>query len=202
VIGIFSFGIATCVSVFSLVDGVLLRPLPYTNPQQLVALTAIAVRPPFSSNGSVSYRDYQRFKADEKSFQDIAITFRRGWSVVRVTDGSIPVYLQGAFVSPSLFGMFGRQPLVGRTFAADENRRAERVLVIAEALWLERFGGSADAIGKDLEIGGAKWRGSESCPHAFGFRFSTRRFGRRFSRTRSGTTRMRVAIRNSSSVGT
>ena len=167
VIGILSLGIAMCVSVFSLVDGVLLRPLPYTNPQRLVALTAIAVRPPFSSNGSVSYRDHQRLKADEKSFEDIAITFRRGWSVVRVTDGSIPVYLQGAFVSPNLFAMFGREPLIGRTFTADENRRAERIVVIAEALWRDRFGSSADAIGRDLEIGGAKWRVIGVMPASF-----------------------------------
>jgi putative ABC transport system permease protein len=158
VVGILSLGIGICVSVFSLVDGVLLRPLPYQNPQRLVMPTSIAVHPPFNSNGSVSYADCQRLKADTKSFEDMAVTFRRGWSRVKLTGGSNPTYVQGAFVSPNLFEMFGRRPLIGRTFTAEENRRAERVVVIAEGLWRERFGGSADAIGKDVEIGGTKWR--------------------------------------------
>jgi hypothetical protein len=80
VTGILAFGIAASVSMFSLVDGVLLRPLPYSDPGRLVMLTTYAPKPPFDSNGSLSFNDFRRFKAKSHSFSDLAVTFRTGWS--------------------------------------------------------------------------------------------------------------------------
>ncbi len=158
VIGILALGIAASVSIFSLVDGVLLRPLPYREPQRLVTLTSYAAKPPFDSNGSLSYNDFQQFKAKSRSFSGMAITFRTGWSRVTLTGGSEPIGMQGAFVSPNLFAMFGRAPMLGRTFTSEENLRAERVVVISQALWAQRFGSSQKALGQYLEIGHARWR--------------------------------------------
>src|SRR5215470_5921003 len=62
VLTILALGIAASVSVFSLVDGVVLRPLPYREASRLVALSAVAVKPPFYSNGSVTYQDFERFQ--------------------------------------------------------------------------------------------------------------------------------------------
>ncbi|MBV9404429.1 MAG: ABC transporter permease, partial [Acidobacteriaceae bacterium] len=75
-----------------------------------------------------------------------------------LTGGSEPVIMQGAFVSPNLFTLFGRTPILGRTFSAEENQRGERVVVISEALWAERFGSSPEVIGQDLEMAHARWR--------------------------------------------
>jgi predicted permease len=158
VIGILALGIGTSVSIFSLVDGVLLRPLPYRDPQRLVTLTTYASKPPFNSNGSLSYNDFQQLKAKSRSFSDLAITFRIGWSRVTLTGGSEPVRMQGAFASPNLFALFGRTPILGRTFSPEENLRAERVIVISEALWADRFGSSRQVLGQDLEIGHVRWR--------------------------------------------
>ncbi len=158
VIGILALGIAASVSIFSLVDGILLRPLPYRNPGRLVTLTTYAPRPPFDSNGSVTYADFQQFKAKSRSFEDLAVTFRTGWSRVTLTGGEESVPMQGAFVSPNLFSLFGRSPLLGRTFTAQENLRRERVVVISEGLWAQRFARSPDVLGKDLEIGHARWQ--------------------------------------------
>ena len=83
IISILALGIATSVAVFSLVDGLLLRPLPYRDPQRLVTLTTYAPRPPFDSNGSMSYKDFLQLKAKSHSFSDLAVTFRDGWSRVR-----------------------------------------------------------------------------------------------------------------------
>ena len=158
VVGILGLGIASTVSFFSLVDGVLLRPLPYRDPERLVTLTSYAPKPPFDSNGSLSYNDFEELKAKTSSFEDLAVTFRTGWSRVTLTGGSEPVILQGAFVSPNLFAMLGRFPLIGRTFTNEENQRAERVVVISEALWARRFGSSESAIGQDLKFGHGRWR--------------------------------------------
>ncbi len=158
VVGILALGVASSVSVFSLVDGILLRPLPYRDPQRLVTLTAYATRPPFDSNGSLSFDDFLQLKSKTNSFSDLAITFRTGWSRMVLTGGATPVPMQGAFVSPNLFTMFGRFPIIGRSFTSQENLHAERVVVISQALWAQRFGSSPQALGQDLEIGHARWR--------------------------------------------
>ena len=158
VIGILALGIGISVSVFSLVDGVLVRPLPYPDPHRLVALTTYASRPPFDSNGSLSYNDFEELKNRNNSFSDIAVTYRTGWSRITLTGGLEPIGVQGAFISPNLFAMFGRSPILGRTFTAEENRKTERVIVISQALWAERFGSSPQVLGQDLEIGHALWR--------------------------------------------
>jgi len=158
VVGILALGVASSVSVFSLVDGILLRPLPYRDPQPLVTLTAYATRPPFDSNGSISFNDFLQLKSKSNSFSDLAITFRTGWSRVTLTGGTAPTPTQGAFVSPNLFAMLGRSPVLGRTFTAEENLRAERVVVISQALWAERFGSSPQVLARDLEIDHVRWR--------------------------------------------
>ncbi len=157
VVGILATGIAATASLFSLVDGVLLRPLPYRDPAQLCALTSYAPKPPFASNGSVSYRDYQILGSRISQFSELAVTFRRGWSRVTVMDGGEPEPLQGAFVSPNLFHMFGRRPILGRTFTDDENRRGERVIVISAALWTQRFGSDPNILRRDLRLGKTLW---------------------------------------------
>jgi putative ABC transport system permease protein len=157
-IGILALGIAASIAVFSLVDAVLLRPLPYRDPHRLVMLTSFDPNPPFASNGSLSHSDFEVLKAKTRSFDDLAITFRQGWSRVTLTGGTGPQWVQGAFVSPNLFTMFGRAPILGRTFTPEENLRAERVVVISQGLWADRFGSLSQVLGQDLEIGHARWR--------------------------------------------
>ncbi len=167
VVMILALGIASSVAVFSLVDAILVRPLPYRDPQKLVMLNSFAPKPPFDSNGSLSYNDFLQFKAKAKSFSDLALTFRTGWSRVVLNSATEPVAVQGAFVSPNLFKMFGRSPVLGRTFTSDENLHAERVVVISHGLWAQRFGSSARAVGQDLVIGHDRWRVSGVMPSDF-----------------------------------
>jgi predicted permease len=155
---ILALRIGASVSVFSLVDGILLRPLPYRDPQRLFMLMSYAPRPPFDSNGSISFNDYLKIKAKTDAFSDVAITFRDGWSRVTLTGGSEPVSVQGAFVSPNLFALAGRAPILGRMFTTEEDQCAERVVVISESLWAERFGESPSVLGRDLEINHVRWR--------------------------------------------
>jgi len=133
-------------------------PLPYRDPRSLVTLTSFASKPSFDSNGSVSHADFEALKAKTRSFDDLAITFRQGWSSVILDGGTGPQRVQGAFVSPNMFAIFGRSPILGRTFTAGENLRAERVVVISQGLWADRFGSSPQALGQDLEMDGRRWR--------------------------------------------
>ena len=158
VIAILATGIGCSVAIFSFGDGILIRPLPYRDPQRLVMLTSYATLPPFDSNGSVSYRDYLYFQGHAHSFADVAVTYRTGWSRVTLKGAGGPVPIQGAFVSPNLFALFGRQPLTGRTFTSDENRRAARVVLVTEGLAVERFGSPQGAIGQDVLLDKERWQ--------------------------------------------
>src|SRR5579872_7228889 len=154
VLAILGIGIGVTVSVFSMVDGVVLRPLPYRDPGRLVAIERIAIAPPFESNGSFAYSDFEQLQARAKSFSDVVVTYRSGWSQIQLSD---PLErIRGAFVSPNFFAMFGRTPVVGRTFTPDEN--GAKVILVSEPLAMRRFGSSELALGRDLQFSGARWR--------------------------------------------
>ena len=86
-IGILAIGIATSTAMFSIVDGVLLRLLPYRDPGRLVTLTSVAADPRFDSNGSLPYYDFEQLQRRTRSFEDVAVTYRTGWSTVTLTGG-------------------------------------------------------------------------------------------------------------------
>jgi predicted permease len=157
-IGILALGIGASVSVFTIVDGVLLRPLPYRHPNQLVALTSIPADPKFDSNGSTGYADFEQFRSHCVSFSDVAVTYRQGWSAVRLTGEAEPENAQAAFVSSNFFALFGISPILGRTFTEEENRRGDRLAVLSEGLATRRFASAAQALGHDIELSGTKWR--------------------------------------------
>jgi predicted permease len=158
VLAILALGIGASVSVFSLVDGVVLRPLPYPDAGRLVALRAVATKPPFDSNGSVSYADFEQFQAQARSFAEVAVTYRSGFGQVSLTGGGERERVRGGFVSPNFFAMFGRAPVLGRLFTPEENRRGDRVLLIGERLAARRFGSPDAAMGRDLQLDGVPWR--------------------------------------------
>jgi predicted permease len=150
-----ALGIGVSVSVFSLVDGVLLRPLPYRDPSRLIAIESIATKPPFDANGSFTYDDFTQIRARARSFSEVAAMYRDGWSQMVLTEGGRERVHCG-FVSPDFFKMFGRAPILGRAFTPDE--QTDRVLVVSERLATRRFGSPVSALGRDLEMAGARWR--------------------------------------------
>src|SRR5581483_3639751 len=112
VMAILALGIGASVAVFSLVDGVALRPLPYPDPGRLVALTSIATRPPFDSNGSFTYSDFEQLQQQAHSFQEIAAMYRGGWGQMQLTTGQEKERVRGGFVTANFFAMVGRAPLL------------------------------------------------------------------------------------------
>ena len=157
VIGILALGIAASVAVFSLVDGVLLRPLPYRDSGRLVAVDAVPTRPPFDSNGSFTYADFEHLRAQAQSL-DLAVAYRRGWGQVTIDPHGARERARCGFVSPNFFAIFGRAPILGRVFTEEENQRRDRVVLLGERLAERRFGSAAAALGANIEIGDAKWR--------------------------------------------
>ena len=147
-----ALGIGASATIFSAVEAVLLRPLPYKDPSRLAILWTDDPRHDIHEEGT-SYLNFLDWKQRTRAFEDLAICSRDG-SMTLTGEGE-PEQVPGEVVSENLFALLGVTPVLGRTFTAQEAGRGERVVVISHALWKRRFGGSPDAIGKTLGIDGA-----------------------------------------------
>lgn len=169
---ILALGIGANAAVFSVVHAVLLRPLPYRSPEQLTMLSVTDSRPRgwAVTDGSTSYRDFLEWRRQAHSFEDLAIFYKRGWSVVTLTGGE-PEKVQGAFVSANLFTLMGVQPFLGHAFSDEDLQHRERVVILSHGLWQSRFGGSLETVGHDIFIDGKPWRVVGVMPPQFRFPF-------------------------------
>ncbi|HMG05227.1 MAG TPA: ABC transporter permease, partial [Chthoniobacterales bacterium] len=137
-------------TVFSLVNALLIRPLPYKNPQQLVLLWE-----KFSAQGldriPVSAPEYFDYEKEIKSL-DIA---GFDYTDLNLTSGETPERIAGAVVTPSLFPVLGVEPIRGRTFSQNEfGEGNDNVVVISERLWKRRFNADPGFVGKQLSLNG------------------------------------------------
>jgi predicted permease len=146
-----ALGIGANTAIFSVIEAVFLRPLPYNNPSELVVFTD-AEEP---QSGGFLYKDFQACRSHSRSFESIAAYYRdTGFSRVTLTASGEPESVQGAFVSADFFPILGISPLFGRTFDSEEEHREEHVVILSNGLWLRRFAGSPEVLGKNLQIDG------------------------------------------------
>jgi predicted permease len=149
-------GIGANSAIFSVIEAVLLRPLSYRNPEQLLILTDAQDSDIQGEDGGILYKDFSAWKSQGQAFEDFAVYYRNsGWSRVTLTNSGEPESVQGAFVSANVFPMMGIPPSLGRWFTSDEELRRERVVILSRSLWVRRLGASRDVVGKTLQINGA-----------------------------------------------
>src|ERR1700730_3078379 len=148
-IGTLALGISVNTTIFSVVNTVLCRPLPYRDADRMVLLwTTNPQQDAFERpTGYLNIQDWRR----AQSFEAMAY-FRREPVVLREEPEPEPV--EAAFVSPDFFGLLGVQPAVGRFFTSQEAEQGEHPVVLGYALWQRRYGGSPDVIGRVLRIEG------------------------------------------------
>lgn len=145
-------GIGANAAMFSVVDGVLLRPLPYEQPEQLVNIRSSMKRGNLRE-APLSRGDFFDYEAQNKVFAAMA-GFGMGSLGLTSATGD-PERLAGANTTPAFFDVFRAKPLLGRTFAADEFRSGrDGVVVISHALWQERFGSDRNIIGQKIRLDG------------------------------------------------
>jgi predicted permease len=153
-------------AIFSVIEAVLLRPLPYRDPSHLVLLTD--AKDP--DEGGILYRDFEVWKSQNRSFADMGVYYRdSGWSRVTLTGGNEPASVQGAFVSANFFSVLGVSPILGRSFTTGEEARRERVILLSHHLWVSRFGSSPDVVGQMLQVNGANFQIIGVMPASFQF---------------------------------
>jgi macrolide transport system ATP-binding/permease protein len=168
-----ALGIGANTAVYSIIQSVLLHPLPYHDPNRLMLL-ADKQDP---QEGGVLYKDYQTWTKHTSSFTGIAAYYRdSGWSRVTLTGGQEPQSFQGAYVTANFFSLLGVAPLLGRTFTTAEENGHERVIVLSYGLWKRQFGRSPDVAGQELRIDGVAAKVIGVMPETFQFPAADSRF--------------------------
>ncbi len=144
-----ALGIGGNTAIFSIVNGVLLNPLPFPQPDRLVTLHES--KPNFEQ-GSISYPNFLDWQKDNRTFSSMAISRRYSFSF---TGRGEAEQLNAEFVSADFFPLLGVNPILGRTFTqAEEQPGAGPVAMISEGLWRRKFDGAADVLGKSITLDG------------------------------------------------
>ncbi len=144
-----ALGIGGNTAIFSIVNGVLLNPLPFPQPDRLVTLHES--KPNFEQ-GSISYPNFLDWQKDNRTFASMAISRRYAFSF---TGRGEAEQLNAEFVSADFFPLLGVNPILGRTFTqAEEQPGAGPVAMISEGLWRRKFDGAADVLGKSMTLDG------------------------------------------------
>src|SRR5271157_681907 len=147
-----ALGIGANTALFSVVNGVLLNPLPYPQPEQLVTLHES--KPNFEA-GSISYPNFLDWQKDNRTFSSMAIA--RGYSF-NLTGMGEAERVSGEFIAPDFFPLLGVRPVIGRNFEPGEDRvGAAPIAMISAGLWRRKFGSARDVLGKGITLDGRSY---------------------------------------------
>jgi len=150
VVLILALGIGANTAIFSLVNAVLLRPLPYPEPDRLVMLWERNLKE--GSKHLVSPADFFDLQKSTQSFEYLAALYPPGFNLTGVNE---PERISGARVSASIFSTLGVKPFLGRTFNPEEDRPGtERTVILSHGLWQRRFGSDPLVVGKAATLSG------------------------------------------------
>lgn len=174
VISTFALGIGANSAVFSVVNAVLLRPLPFARPAELAALLPYDLRlgpKGLDTASTSSYPDVRDWRFQNQVFERISVYTNQ--SVTTLSLGSQAIHVQGESVSANLFALLGIAPMLGRTFVEEEDRPGHRVIILSYELWRERFGADRNIVGTTAIFDGEKFEVVGVMPPRFAFPISS-----------------------------
>jgi putative ABC transport system permease protein len=145
-----ALGIGANTAIFSALEGVLLRPLPYADPGRLVVVWEDASYLGFSRNNPAA-ANYVDWRAQNQVFTDMAAM---RYSNAAFNGDQAPEQALGRGVTPNFFDVLGVQPVLGRPFTAEEDAAKRKVVVLSYALWQRRFGGNPSVVGRSILMDG------------------------------------------------
>ena len=167
---VLALGIAGVTTMFSVVNGVMLRGFSFPTADRLVSLNFIDPTSStfFGVNGQVFAKDYEELLPQQQSFEKLA-AYLNG-STVNITVDGHPQRYTGAYVTEEFLRILGTPPMMGRDFtAADNQPNAAKVAIIGHALWQRDFGGASDIVGKGFRLNGKAATVIGVMPRGFAF---------------------------------
>jgi predicted permease len=144
-----ALGIGANTAIFSIVNAVLLKPLPFPESEKLVFMTSAFEKQGVSRNFSTSYADFLDWRSTAKSFTSMASYHQDSFTLAGMDQ---PLHVSGETVSGDFFSILGTQPLLGRAFTRDEEKPGTRVVVLSYDLWQSAFHGDRGIIGRAITL--------------------------------------------------
>ena len=150
-----TIGIGANTAIFSVVNAVLLRPLPYPDPGRIVLIARSYGT--VQSEPIASDRKFLGFRARMRTLQDMS-AYDFGGPGLNLAGGDIPERLKAIKVSQDYFRLFGAETQIGRTFTSEEDRpRAPHAVVLSDGIWRRRFGGDLSILGRAITLSGESY---------------------------------------------
>lgn len=161
-----ALGIGATTAVFSVVNAILLRPLPYPHPDRLMTVWETEPSGPYNLYPA-SGPDFVDWREHNNVFSSVAAGTTAG---AALTGGAEPMLISGYGVSPELFRVLGVQPLLGRLFTAGETVSGhDHLVILSYGLWQRAFGGQRSIVGKTITLDGQAWDVAGVMPQNFKF---------------------------------
>src|SRR6185295_10583155 len=161
-----AIGIGANTAIFSVVNAILLRPLPYKHFERISMIWMDNPKLGVDQDWH-SYPNYLDFKQQNQSYEDMAAFNDRSFNLTGVGD---PVRVVGAWASASLFSVLGVEPAFGRTFTEEEEEPGkDLVVVLSNGLWQRRFGSDPNIVGQPINMNGVNRTVIGVMPASFAF---------------------------------
>src|SRR5262245_25322798 len=161
-----ALGIGANTAIFSLVNGLLLRPLPYGNPDRIVMVWQDYRERSGRDKEWTSPDTFFDWRDQNHSFEGISVI--DAWLPTIL--GGEPEQIPGATVTYNIFSVLGVSPAIGRTFVAEEDKpNGRKVVILGDGLWKRKFASDRNVIGKDILINGEKYSVIGVMPPKFEF---------------------------------
>jgi putative ABC transport system permease protein len=164
-----ALGIGANSAIFSVVNAVLLNPLPFPEEGQLLRLGEGTRGQPLAERGSFSFPDYRDVRAQARTLAHVAAYLNSG--AILTGAGLEEEQVHGADVTPEYFAVLGVQPELGRVLSDDDNHPNADAVVIGHSLWQRRFGGRRDIVGQQLKLGSSTMTVVGVMPEGFQYPF-------------------------------
>jgi predicted permease len=159
-----ALGIGANTTVFSIVDAVLLRPLPYAHPERLMELRS--QHSGSLQDGAVSYPDFFDWRSQNHSFAELVSYHGNSLTLTGVER---PAHLDGEVVSWNLLPLLGVNPDLGQGFRPEDEKLGARVVLISHALWVSQFGSDPGIVGRTMHLSGEAYTIEGVMPSSFRF---------------------------------
>jgi putative ABC transport system permease protein len=158
-------GIGANAAIFSVVDAVLLKPLPFSEPNRLVAVSGRDLR-----NGekgrALSYPDFADLRAQTRTLDSVAAYDQDTFTL---TGNGEPQQIQAGVISADLLTVLRATPMIGRSFVSGDDQQGTRVVLLSHAMWKSRFGGDPNIQGKPIQLNGQMYTIAGVMPPQFQF---------------------------------
>jgi putative ABC transport system permease protein len=144
-------GIGVTTTIFSALNALLLRPLPYANPDRVAVIHTDNVRRDDAASGFISWGDFVSWRAESRTLTDLGVFSS---AIIQIAGPDGPEPIAGAFVSPTVLPLMQLTPRLGRSFVEkDQQFGLHRSVILSHDLWQRRFGGDPAIVGRTIQIG-------------------------------------------------